>query len=284
MNNKILEVKKINKKFSNFHLNDISFNLPKGYIMGFVGPNGSGKTTTISLILNMLKKDSGEILLFGKDNIVNEDIVKNDIGVVFDSSFYVDSWTVADVEKANSLFYKEWNHHTFENMLKRFELPKKQKIGEFSKGMQMKLMLSCAFSHNAKLLILDEPTSGLDPVTRNELLELLQEYIKDGEKSVLFSSHITTDLENICDYITFINKGKIVFTDNMEKFLESFKVIKGKLKDLTKELEKDIIGIRKSNVGFEGLITSDKINKLKGFVIETAKIDNIIIALSKVGD
>jgi len=284
MNNKILEVKKINKKFSNFHLNDISFNLPKGYIMGFVGPNGSGKTTTISLILNMLKKDSGEILLFGKDHIVNEDIVKNDIGVVFDSSFYVDSWTVADVEKANSLFYKEWNHHTFENMLKRFELPKKQKIGEFSKGMQMKLMLSCAFSHNAKLLILDEPTSGLDPVTRNELLELLQEYIKDGEKSVLFSSHITTDLENICDYITFINKGKIVFTDNMEKFLESFKVIKGKLKDLTKELEKDIIGIRKSNVGFEGLITSDKINKLKGFVIETAKIDNIIIALSKVGD
>jgi len=284
MNNKILEVKKINKKFSNFHLNDISFNLPKGYIMGFVGPNGSGKTTTISLILNMLKKDSGEILLFGKDHIVNEDIVKNDIGVVFDSSFYVDSWTVADVEKANSLFYKEWNHHTFENMLKRFELPKKQKIGEFSKGMQMKLMLSCAFSHNAKLLILDEPTSGLDPVTRNELLELLQEYIKDGEKSVLFSSHITTDLENICDYITFINKGKIVFTDNMEKFLESYKVIKGKLKDLTKELEKDIIGIRKSNVGFEGLITSDKINKLKGFVIETAKIDNIIIALSKVGD
>jgi len=284
MNNKILEVKKINKKFSNFHLNDISFNLPKGYIMGFVGPNGSGKTTTISLILNMLKKDSGEILLFGKDHIVNEDIVKNDIGVVFDSSFYVDSWTVADVEKANSLFYKEWNHHTFENMLKRFELPKKQKIGEFSKGMQMKLMLSCAFSHNAKLLILDEPTSGLDPVTRNELLELLQEYIKDGEKSVLFSSHITTDLENICDYITFINKGKIVFTDNMEKLLESFKVIKGKLKDLTKELEKDIIGIRKSNVGFEGLITSDKINKLKGFVIETAKIDNIIIALSKVGD
>jgi len=284
MNNKILEVKKINKKFSNFHLNDISFNLPKGYIMGFVGPNGSGKTTTISLILNMLKKDSGEILLFGKDHIVNEDIVKNDIGVVFDSSFYVDSWTVADVEKANSLFYKEWNHQTFENMLKRFELPKKQKIGEFSKGMQMKLMLSCAFSHNAKLLILDEPTSGLDPVTRNELLELLQEYIKDGEKSVLFSSHITTDLENICDYITFINKGKIVFTDNMEKFLESYKVIKGKLKDLTKELEKDIIGIRKSNVGFEGLITSDKINKLKGFVIETAKIDNIIIALSKVGD
>lgn len=284
MNDNYIEIKKLNKKFSNFQLKDISFMLPKGYIMGFVGPNGSGKTTTISLILNMLNKDSGEILLFGKDNIINEDVLKQDIGVVFDSSFYVDSWTIEDVEKANALFYKEWNHNIFEELINRFELPKKQKIGVFSKGMQMKLMLSCAFSHNAKLLILDEPTSGLDPVTRNELLELLQEYIKDGEKSVLFSSHITTDLESICDYITFINKGNIIFTGSMEDFLDSYKVIKGKLKDLTKELEEEIIGIRKSHVGFEGLITTDKVNLTKGFVIEKAKIDNIIVALSKVGD
>ena len=232
MSDNYIEVKKLNKKFSNFQLKDISFKLPKGYIMGFVGPNGSGKTTTISLILNMLNKDSGEILLFGKDNIISEDVLKQDIGVVFDSSFYVDSWTIEDVEKANALFYKEWNHNTFEELINRFELPKKQKIGVFSKGMQMKLMLSCAFSHNAKLLILDEPTSGLDPVTRNELLELLQEYIKDGEKSVLFSSHITTDLESICDYITFINKGNIIFTGSMEDFLNKYRVIKGKLKDL----------------------------------------------------
>lgn len=284
MSDNYIEIKKLNKKFSNFQLKDISFKLPKGYIMGFVGPNGSGKTTTISLILNMLNKDSGEILLFGKDNIINEDVLKQDIGVVFDSSFYVDSWTIKDVEKANALFYKEWNHNTFEELINRFELPKKQKIGVFSKGMQMKLMLSCAFSHNAKLLILDEPTSGLDPVTRNELLELLQEYIKDGEKSVLFSSHITTDLELICDYITFINKGNIIFTGSVEDFLDSYKVIKGKLKDLTKELEEEIIGIRKSHVGFEGLIATDKVNLTKGFVIEKAKIDNIIVALSKVGD
>lgn len=284
MSDNYIEVKKLNKKFSNFQLKDISFKLPKGYIMGFVGPNGSGKTTTISLILNMLNKDSGKILLFGKDNLISEDVLKQDIGVVFDSSFYVDSWTIEDVEKANALFYKEWNHNTFEEMINRFELPKKQKISVFSKGMQMKLMLSCAFSHNAKLLILDEPTSGLDPVTRNELLELLQEYIKDGEKSVLFSSHITTDLESICDYITFINKGNIIFTGSMEDFLNKYRVIKGKLKDLTKELEKEIIGIRKSHVGFEGLITTDKANLTKGFIIEKAKIDNIIIALSKVGD
>jgi len=175
-----LELKGVSKSFPNFKLNNISLSLPKGYIMGLVGPNGAGKTTTIQLILNMLEKDMGEILVFGKDNMKNENAIKQDIGVVFDSVFYVDSWTVKDTEKAVSIFYKGWKHDVFNEMVKRFDLPHGKKMGDLSRGMQMKLMLACAFSHNAKLLILDEPTSGLDPAIRDEFLEILQEYIKDG--------------------------------------------------------------------------------------------------------
>lgn len=169
MSEQCLEIKNVSKQFQGFELNNISFSLPKGFIMGLVGPNGAGKTTTIQLILNMLEKSSGEILIFGKDNVMHEQMIKQEIGVVFDSVFYVDSWTVRDTEKAVSIFYDNWNHENFSNMIKCFGLPIDKKISEFSRGMQMKLMLVCAFSHNAKLLILDEPTSGLDPVTRDEL-------------------------------------------------------------------------------------------------------------------
>ena len=212
MSEQCLELKNVCKSFRDFTLNNISFTLPQGYIMGLVGPNGAGKTTTIQLILNMLEKDAGKILAFGKDNVVSEKEIKQDIGIVFDSIFYVDSWTVKDTEKAVSIFYDNWRHDIFNDMVKRFDLPLNKKVGELSRGMQMKLMLACAFSHDAKLLILDEPTSGLDPLTRDEFLEILQDYIRDGQRSVLFSTHITTDLERVADYITLINRGNMIFT------------------------------------------------------------------------
>lgn len=149
--------------------------------MGLIGANGAGKTTTINLILNMLEKEYGQIEIFGQDHLKNEKQIKQGLGVVFDSNFFVDTWTAAETEKAIATFYDEWNHDTYLELIKKFELPTNGKIGELSRGMQMKLMLACAFSHNAILLILDEPTSGLDPVTRNEFLEILQDYIKDGE-------------------------------------------------------------------------------------------------------
>ena len=183
MSEQCLELKNVCKSFRDFTLNNISFTLPQGYIMGLVGPNGAGKTTTIQLILNMLEKDAGRILAFGKDNVVSEKEIKQDIGIVFDSIFYVDSWTVKDTEKAVSIFYDNWRHDIFNDMVKRFDLPLNKKVGELSRGMQMKLMLACAFSHDAKLLILDEPTSGLDPLTRDEFLEILQDYIRDGQRS-----------------------------------------------------------------------------------------------------
>lgn len=283
MGEKCLELKNVCKSFRDFTLNNISFTLPQGYIMGLVGPNGAGKTTTIQLILNMLEKDTGEILVFGKDNVVCEKEIKQDIGTVFDNIFYVDSWTVKDTEKAVSIFYNNWRHDIFTDMLKRFDLPKNKKIGEFSRGMQMKLMLACAFSHNAKLLILDEPTSGLDPVTRDEFLEILQDYIKDGERSVLFSTHITSDLEQVADYITLVNQGNMIFTGSMEDLLDSYQLIKGKLRDLTVELEKSIIGLRKTDMGFDGLISTKAAAQYKNYIIDNVKIDDVIVRIGKGG-
>lgn len=279
----LLELNGVSKHFADFKLNNISFSLPQGYIMGLVGANGAGKTTTIQLILNMLKKDAGDISVFGRDNIKDENIIKQNVGVVFDSIFYVDSWTVKDTEKAVSIFYDDWNHDIFNNMTKRFHLPPGKKVRELSRGMQMKLMLACAFSHNAKLLILDEPTSGLDPVTRDEFLEILQDYIKDGERSVLFSTHITTDLERVADYITLINRGELIFTGSMEDLLANYRLIKGKPEDLTQELERSIMGLRKTDIGFEGLITAKESAMYKNYVLDNATLDHIVIGVSKGG-
>jgi ABC-2 type transport system ATP-binding protein len=281
--NNCLEVKGLRKSFGDFLLNDVSFTLPKGYIMGLVGPNGAGKTTTIQLILNMLERDGGEISVFGKDNIKDESAIKQDIGVVFDSSFYVDSWTVKDTERAVSVFYQGWKRDAFAEMVRRFDLPWNRKVKDLSRGMQMRLMLCCAFSHDAKLLILDEPTSGLDPVTRDELLEILQGYISDGERSVLFSTHITTDLARIADYITFIDRGEVFYTGTMENLLSGYRLIKGRPDELTPLLEGRIIGLRKTELGFEGIIDANEAAAYQGCLLETATIDDIIIGVSKGG-
>ena len=283
MSEQCLELKNVCKSFRDFTLNNISFTLPQGYIMGLVGPNGAGKTTTIQLILNMLEKDTGEILVFGKDNVVSEKEIKQDIGIVFDSIFYVDSWTVKDTEKAVSIFYNNWRHDIFNDMVKRFDLPQNKKVDELSRGMQMKLMLACAFSHNAKLLILDEPTSGLAPVIRDEFLEILQDYIKDGERSVLFSTHITSDLEQVADYITLVNQGNMIFTGSMEDLLDSYRLIKGKPRDLTIELEKNIIGLRKTDMGFDGLISAKAAAQYKNYIVDDVKIDDIVVRTGKGG-
>ena len=283
MSEKCLELQNVCKSFRDFTLNNISFTLPQGYIMGLVGPNGAGKTTTIQLILNMLEKDTGDILVFGKDNVVSEKEIKQDIGTVFDNIFYVDSWTVKDTEKAVSIFYSDWRHDIFTDMLKRFDLPQNKKVGELSRGMQMKLMLACAFSHNAKLLILDEPTSGLDPVTRDEFLGILQDYIKDGERSVLFSTHITSDLEQVADYITFINQSNLIFTGSMEDLLGSYRFVKGRPQDLTPEIEKNIVGLRKTDIGFEGLVGTKDMAQCRHCILDTPTIDDIVICISKGG-
>lgn len=281
MTDNYLEFQNVKKNFSNFTLDDISFLLPKGYIMGLIGSNGAGKTTTIKLILNMLEKDNGAITVFGLDNVERERQIKQNVGVVFDSNPYVDEWTIAETEKAISPFYSTWKHDVFSEMLERFHLPSNAKVGKLSRGMQMKLMLACSFSHEAKLLILDEPTSGLDPLSRDELLEMLQEYIKDGDKSVLFSTHITSDLQRVADYITFLANGKLIFTGSMDDLLQKYRLIKGAPNDLTPQLSKDIIGLRKTNMGFEGLINVSSVQKYKGYLFDVPTIDDIVIYINK---
>ncbi len=284
MTENYLEIHKVKKSFTDFTLNDITFSLPKGYIMGLVGSNGAGKTTTIKLILNMLEKDQGKIDIFGYDSVENEKEIKQHIGVVSDKNFFVDSWTVKEIEKAISVFYDEWDHKIFQEMLQKFGLTDHIKIGNFSRGMQIKLMLACAFSHNAKLLILDEPTSGLDAAARSEFLEILQDYIKDGEKSVLFSTHITTDLEQVADYITYIERGELIFTGSMDELLQKYVVIKGAVNEITDELKNNILGIRQTNVGFEGLIGAEIGRKYKNkYILDNPTIDEIIIHINKEG-
>lgn len=277
-----IEIKNVTKRFKEFTLNDVSFELPKGYIMGFIGPNGAGKTTTIKLILNMLKRDSGTIKVLGLDNIDDESKVKEEVAVVFDQPYYIDEWNLNDVEKAVGMFYKKWDGKVFDSYLKRFGLSRSKKVKDLSRGMKMKLMIAVAFSHNAKVLILDEPTGGLDPVARDEFIDLLGEYIQDGERSVIFSTHITSDLEKIADYITFIRKGKIIYTGTKDELLEKYCIIKGGNDDIMLSDKKNIIGLREHSTGFEGLID---VENLRGFsthvITEKATLDDIIVYMNK---
>jgi ABC-2 type transport system ATP-binding protein len=280
--NNALEITDLGKEFKDFTLKDVTFSLPKGYIMGFVGKNGAGKTTTIRLILNMIARNSGKIKIFGMDNILEEQIIKQDIGVVFDEIFFVDSWKVSEVEKVVKSFYSKWSSQLYKKYISSFDLPADKKVKELSRGMKIKLMLAVAMSHEAKLLILDEPTSGLDPVVRDELLDILSEYISDGEKTILFSTHITSDLEKIADYITLIDNGRIFYTGTKDDLLESFQIIKGGLNDLTTLLRERIIGITKNSTGFSGLIpTSETKHLSKEIVTETPSIDDILVYISK---
>ena len=279
-----LEVNHLSKTFENFQLQDISFSLPKGYIMGLVGPNGSGKTTTIKLILNMLKRDNGEVKILGLDNVTEDQAAKKNLGIVFDSNYFSDNWKVSQVEKSLSTFYQNWDASRFAQLLDGFSIPTTKKVKDLSKGMQMKLMLACAFSYGAKLLILDEPTSGLDPVSRDELLNILAEYIEDGEHSVLFSTHITSDLERAADYITYINHGEMFFSGGKDEFIDMFRIIRGGREELSTELSQKLFGLRTFPTGFEGLIKTEDLKRFSYLSADPATIDDIIVFTSKKGE
>ncbi len=278
----VLEINHLSKRYPDFTLNDISFYFPAGFIMGFVGQNGAGKTTTIRLMLNMTGRDGGDIKIFGLDNLRDEQEIKQNIGVVLDSTYFVESWTVAEVEQALKSFYVGWSSRLYRQYADAFHLPLKKKVKELSRGMKMKLMLAVAMSHEARLLILDEPTSGLDPVARDELLDILSDYISDGEKSILFSTHITSDLEKIADYITLIDNGNIFFTGTRDDLMESFCIVKGGPEDLPDPLRAKIIGLTQKSTGFSGLLRASEMKYLTNEIItEPPTIDEILVAISK---
>ncbi|MCL1883090.1 MAG: ABC transporter ATP-binding protein [Defluviitaleaceae bacterium] len=286
----IIEISGLTKDFSltrsnrkkkitdGFVLRDVSFNVPSGYIMGFVGPNGAGKTTVIKLLLNIKQADSGAVRIFGKEGSIDNE----HIGVVLDKPHFPDAWTLKQVEKALSPFYSEWDTNRFSSCLKKFDLDVKKNVSELSRGMQVKLQIAIALSHNAKLLILDEPTSGLDPVARDEICELLQEFVEDGVRSVLFSTHITSDLEKVADYITMILKGKIYYSGTKDDLLDKYTRVAGGESELATEMRDLIIGCRKHNNGFEGLVEKVNMQKLPTNIFsEKASLEEIIIYLNR---
>jgi ABC-2 type transport system ATP-binding protein len=276
----ILDVQSLRKEYRDFTLDNISFKLEKGFIMGFIGPNGAGKSTTIKLIMNLIKREGGKVNVLGLDNITHEKDVKDKIGFVYDESCFYEELSIMEMKRVIAPFYRNWDEKSFQKNIREFGLPGDKKIKELSKGMKMKFSLAIALSHKADLIIMDEPTSGLDPVFRSEILDILYALIQDENKGVFFSTHITTDLEKIADYITFINNGKIIFSDTKDNVLESYGVVKGGKNLLDKDTRKEFIGIRENSFGFEGLTKNlMAVRKLFGnnILVEKPSLDDIMV-------
>jgi len=275
-----LEVKGLNKSYEKFQLKDVSFQLEKGYIMGFIGNNGAGKTTTLKSILNMIQIQSGDITIFGQNFKDHELQLKQDIGFAFGGVDFYNKKKIKQLTDTIKRFYKHWDQETYEMYLKKFHLDPDKKISELSDGMKIKYNITLALSHHAKLFILDEPTSGLDPAARDDLLELFQELVEDGQRSILFSTHITTDLEKCADYITYLDDGQLIATGNKDEFIESYKLLSGTKDQL--HLVKDIMLAFKTNsFGFKGLAKTSLTSGLKEVTIEKPSLEDIMIYHSK---
>ena len=277
----VLSVQNLNKTYEAFELKNISFSLEKGYIMGFIGRNGAGKTTTLKTILQLVHGDSGSVSFLGRDFSANEIACKQKIGFMFGGIHYYPKQRLKTITDVYKRFYDEWDDTTYENYLKRFSLDPCKKVDDLSNGMKVKFALALALSHQAQLLILDEPTSGLDPVSRDEMLELFQELIEDGEKSILFSTQITSDLEKCADFITYIKDGEIVASMEKDAFLNSYRVVKGTGEQLTKELRRKLIGYKRNAFGFSGLIRSEDDHQDLGLVSSAADIESVMIYYEK---
>ncbi len=283
----VLEITSLRKKYEGFTLNDVSFNLPQGFIMGLIGPNGSGKTTIIKLVMNLIRKEAGQVRIFGKDNIEDEVAVKSRIGFVYDSPPFHGHLNLREIKSIIASFYTNWDDTLFKKYADQFDLPLAKKFKALSRGMKMKFSLAVALSHNADLIILDEPTSGLDPVFRRELLEIFSGIIQDERKSILFSTHITSDLERIADYVTFINEGNIVFSESKDLLMEDWALIKGGKELLNKENRSLFSGIREREFGFEALTSNMKETEKKlkkDIVIEKASLEDIMFFITKGGN
>lgn len=280
----ILEVKNLDKTFNDFKLDNVSFQLKKGYIMGFIGPNGAGKSTTIKLIMNLIKRDNGMIKIFGKDNIEDEKAIKEKIGFVYDEVNFYEYLKLKEIKSIVAPFYKSWDDKLFKEYMRNFSLNENKKLKELSKGMKMKFSLALALSHDADLIIMDEPTSGLDPVFRREILDLLQGIIQDENKSIFFSTHITSDLERIADYITFLNKGKVVFSESKDYIMENYAVVKGDNNLLEGDNKNLFIGVERNSFGFEALTDNKNLIREtlgKKVIIEKPTLDDIMIYMNK---
>lgn len=274
-----IKVKNLNKKYEGFELKNISFEIPEGSIVGLIGENGAGKTTTIKSILNIIKSE-GKIQVFGKDIKQNEKEIKSKLGVVLDDSFLSEYLTPKKINSIMKNFYNTWDKKLFENYIKIFKLPENKMIKDFSSGMKMKLKIATAISHKPQILILDEPTSGLDPIVRNEILDIFRQFIAEDEtRSILISTHITTDLEHISDYIMFIKNGEITLNLPTSEILENYGIVKCDEKDFSKISKEDYDYYRKEKYQYEVLVKNKKMIKSKYGIstIDKASIEDIML-------
>ena len=281
----ILELQKLCKSFpkSNFILDKLSFSLPYGAILGFVGENGAGKTTTIGCILNTVRKDSGMVKLFGKEMRDIDTDIREKIGVVYDGDNFPGFWTAKQLSQVMERIYTQWDNALFQKYLEDFHLPVKQKIKHYSRGMTMKLAIAVALSHHPQLLILDEATSGLDPIMRDEMLDVFLEFVQEESHSILLSSHITSDLEKVADYITFIHNGKLIMTASKNDLVYNYAVMRCRESQFLALDPGDMIAYRKRDFQIDVLVANGKEaqRKYKGAVVDHVSVDEIMLLLVK---
>lgn len=278
----ILQVENLTKQYSGFKLDHVSFELPKGTIMGLIGENGAGKSTTINAILDLIHKDEGTVTLWGQKLSASKQL-KEDIGVVFDGINFYETLTPAKAGKISAAAYKQWDEYLYQDYLKRFSLPAGKEIKTLSKGMKMKLCIAAALSHRPKLLILDEATSGLDPVMRDDILDVFLEFVQDENHSILMSSHITTDLEKVADYITFIHQGKVLFCKTKDELRYQYGIIRCGAAVFDQINKEEILAYRKDDYQWNVLVADKERarRKYKNAVVDNATIDDILLLYVK---
>ena len=278
----ILQVENLTKQYPDFTLDHVSFSVPKGTIMGLIGENGAGKSTTINAILDLINKDDGTVAFWGQE-LSSSKQIKENIGVVFDGINFYETLTPAKVGKISSAAYKQWDEHLYKEYLKRFQLPVDKEIKTLSKGMKMKLCIAVALSHKPKLLILDEATSGLDPVMRDDILDIFLEFVQDANHSIMMSSHISTDLEKVADYITFIHQGKVVFSKRKDELRYHYGLIRCGAAVFNQIDKKEVLAYRKDDYQWNVLVAEKEKakRKYKNAVVDDATIDDILLLYVK---
>ena len=282
MMDNILEVRNLTKQYADFTLDHVTFSIPKGTIMGLIGENGAGKSTTINAILDLIHKDDGTVTFWGQE-LSSAKQLKEDIGVVFDGINFYETLTAAKVGKISQTAYKQWEDRLYREYLNRFQLPTDKEIKTFSKGMKMKLCIAVALAHKPKLLILDEATSGLDPVMRDDILDVFLEFVQDEEHSIMISSHITTDLEKVADTITFIHQGKVLFCKAKDELLYHYGIIRCGAAIFDEIDKSEILAYRKEDYQWNVLVADKEKarRRYKNAVVDDAAIDDILLLYVK---
>ena len=278
----VLEVQGLTKRYPAFTLNGVSFDVPQGAVMGFIGRNGAGKSTTLKSILGMVHPDAGAVKVFGMDYAENERAIRRELGVVLGGIDFYPKKKIKTITDVTRRFYNNWDEEKYRHYLELFRIDESKRVDQLSSGMKVKYMIALALSHNARLLILDEPTSGLDPVSRDELLDIFRDTVANGERSILFSTHIISDLEKCADLITYIHNGKILTSTDRDTFTDAYRKVTGGKEELTDAVKESAIGLREQSFGFEAMMKTEDA-MASGLAAEPIGMEDIMVHIEREG-